>query len=423
MPTTVISSTNRPTFLEKPEIRFATTFLSSEYRDYSVEGEAIMDKMSGEIFLKRPVDGKVISFDQNKKYLHDLVFELRVLLTNNESFYYPADSIGGYYVCTNYDMVSINNEVSSDIQVNDTIIDNTSESTLHQFLFNLSNQTNGFFIRPMTRDCDKAAVEYMTNQYDKLMKTYIGSNKVIKDEQDKWEKSEVLGNTNIHMEYDVIVSDAFDTKTYSQTAEIHFNEGMCVLLPMTQIDKDFKYGYNSCTIKIKSFTYPKIRFVLANKVLMDGDFEENMAKFLAPDKKIYMNFVNVMSFVNNAGSIKILGNESIIALLDIPYVRRYMAKMAKLKSNSSWIQCIKRPDDDIWTANTVWAEVIRDVYKGGEEVWRGSETDVDRMEIYFSNTKHYEHSAIIVVDETKKEDFFLDVDKSSDLSLEVVDNG
>ena len=410
MPTTVISSENRPTFLEKPDIRYGTTFLSTEYRDYSVNGEAIMDKTTGELFLRRPKDGKVISFDQNKKYLHDLVFELRVLLTNNVEFYYPKDSISGYYVCTNYDLVTVNNEAHLDIQKGDTIIHNENESLLHHLSFNISNQSNGFFCRATTRDSDKAIVEYYTNQYNKLMETYVGDNADIKAEQEKMNTIGLWKDSNVVLSYTATIKDASQEKSYDLEAYIRFNEEVCVLLPMTVINQDFPYGYNSCHIQINSLTYPKIRFVLDNIEHMDGDFEDNQEKLLAPDGKIYVNFLNVMSFVNDVGSIEILGNESIIALLDIPFVIRYMSKMAKLMSNSSWIQCTNRPDDEIWTTNTVWAEHVSDIYKEGEVIQRGSETDILRMEKYFSKSADDYQSVILVQDPNDEDNFLLDTD-------------
>ena len=408
MPTTVISSENRPTYVEKPDIRYGTTFLSTEYRDYSVNGEAIMDKTTGELFLRRPKDGKVISFDQNKKYLHDLVLELRVLLTNNVEFYYPKDSVSGYYVCTNYDLVTVNNEAHLDIKTGDTIIDNANESSLHHLSFNISNLSNGFFCRATTRDSDKAIVEYYTNQYNKLVESYIGDNADIKAEQEKMNTIGLWKDSNVVLNYTVTIKDASQEKSYTQDAYIRFNEEVCVLLPMTLIDQDFEFGYNSCHIQINSLSYPKIHFAMEHKAFMDGDFEDNEEKLLAPDGKIYVNFLNVMSFVNDAGSIEILGNESIIALLDIPFVIRYMSKMAKLMAASSWIQCTNRPDDEIWTTNTVWAEHVSDIYKDGEVIQRGSETDILRMEQYFSKAADAYHSVILVQDPDAEKDFYLD---------------
>ena len=67
----------RPIFVSKPDMRFATSFLSIENRDFAVHGESIMDKATGEIFTKRKTDGRVVSFFQNKKYLHDMMMEMR----------------------------------------------------------------------------------------------------------------------------------------------------------------------------------------------------------------------------------------------------------------------------------------------------------------------------------------------------------
>ena len=165
MPTIVVSSTTRPTHYTTPDMRFGTTFLSTEYRDYAVEGEVLIDKISGEIFMKRPSDGRIISFHQNKKYMHDLVLELRVLLTNNESFLYPVNNKSAYYVNTDYDLVAINDEAILNILENDTTISNTSTNPLYTLKFKVSKDCNGFFCRPTSRDCDKAIIEFMTNRF------------------------------------------------------------------------------------------------------------------------------------------------------------------------------------------------------------------------------------------------------------------
>ena len=101
MPIRLIDPADTPTYVEKPDIRFATTFISHEYRDFAVDGEAIMDKMTGELFIKRPEDGRVLSFEQNKKYAYDQMLELKILLTNDEDFTYPKYVTDAYYLNTN----------------------------------------------------------------------------------------------------------------------------------------------------------------------------------------------------------------------------------------------------------------------------------------------------------------------------------
>ena len=69
--TPISSSDLHPTYVAQPDMRFASGFLSHEYRDYAVKGESMVDKSSGELFIKRPTDGRVVSFFQNKKYLDE----------------------------------------------------------------------------------------------------------------------------------------------------------------------------------------------------------------------------------------------------------------------------------------------------------------------------------------------------------------
>ena len=54
--TTTESGDLKPTMVAKPDMRFATTFISNKYRQYAVNGESLMDKATGEIFTKRLED-------------------------------------------------------------------------------------------------------------------------------------------------------------------------------------------------------------------------------------------------------------------------------------------------------------------------------------------------------------------------------
>ena len=45
----VNTSDLHPTYVAQPDMRFATGFLSHEYRDYAVNGESMVDKSSGEL--------------------------------------------------------------------------------------------------------------------------------------------------------------------------------------------------------------------------------------------------------------------------------------------------------------------------------------------------------------------------------------
>ena len=115
------SSNLKPNYVTKADQRFATTFISNKYRDYAVNGEAIMDKATGELFIKRPADGRVYSYFQNKKYMEDLMLNLQVMLTNNPTYTYPPETdVRAFYTSVDYDVMRMYDDKEHDIKTKNT---------------------------------------------------------------------------------------------------------------------------------------------------------------------------------------------------------------------------------------------------------------------------------------------------------------
>ena len=129
-------SSVKPTVIIGADSRFGTTFLSTKYRDKAVRGEALMDKTTGELYIKRVSDGKIVSFYQNKKMINDLVLELRMLLVNNKSFIYPKDSESAFFISTNYDLVTINNETLYNL-ITDNVVIEGGPDDINKLIFTL----------------------------------------------------------------------------------------------------------------------------------------------------------------------------------------------------------------------------------------------------------------------------------------------
>ena len=87
--------------------------------------------------------------------------------------------------------------------------------------------------------------------------------------------------------------------------------------------------------------------------------------------------------------INLLGNESLIATLDIPYVLRYMGKMVKLRDSSEFITTNTRPNDFEWTANAVWAEHVRTVGGHGTITDVSHEVDILALEHYITKRDQF----------------------------------
>lgn len=375
----------RPIFGAKPDMRFATSFLSIENRDFAVKGESIMDKATGEIFTKRKSDGRVVSFFQNKKYLHDMMMEMRLLLNNNPGFKYPSvNDVNSYYVNIDYDVMSINKEKDIDILSNDMTIVNTDPSTEYRLEFKVSKKSNGFFLRLTSRDSDKAVIEYITNKYNSTLKGYSGSNTTFTQEARKFNDIEKWKDTNATINFTVTVTTGGNSVPFTGVDYCRINEESCIKYPAA-ITSTMLESADSIKVSINSITYDKIRFMLANKASITG-FETEYKKFLYPDGKVYVRYINISSFIDKSTDIELLGNEFIVAMVDIPYCNRYMEKMNTLITNGGgqFLMSVNRPDNSSWKTNGVWAEHCRNCFKGGFEMDMHSETDLKVLEDYIA---------------------------------------
>lgn len=402
-----VDPTEVPTLIIQPDQRFATTFLSSKYRDYAVPGEAIMDKASGELFFKRSIDGKVISFSQNKKMIHDLVLELRILLTNNEGFTYPVENENAFFVSTNYDLIAIHDEALYNLITDDIVIPN-GPNDINKLTFKIAGESNGFFCRNTTRDCDKPFIEFLTNQYNSAFEFYSGMNEEYTAEHNKFNSNQKWKDSNVILIYDLdVYKDGEKQKTYSTLIDyIRLNEEVSVLFP-DYLYTDFPNGIDYFVVTIRKFEYYKIHFMIQHKNEFGDSFINAYNKFLFADGRVEVSELNIMQFVNNCDDVDLLGNEIILAFLDIPYINRYMSKMSKLKASSQFITSINRPVGSEWGANTVWAERIRDVAKEGIATETGSENSFFYLETYFSKNNEDIISGRIVTDPNLDDDFLL----------------
>lgn len=385
----MITSTDlKPIFQAKPDMRFATTFISNKYRDFAVKGEVIMDKATGEIFTKRPEDGRVVSFFQNKKYMTDLMMDLRILLNNNRAFRYPnIDDANACYLSTDYDIMCLYDNKDISIIETDQYIPNHSDATSLQF--NLSLKTNGFFCRLTSRDADKAVIEWLTSQYNAIVKNYEGTELVFLEEKKKFNLIEKWEDSNATINYQVIIKNPTETATYDVADHVRINEETCILFPNIVFD-DIHEETQSISVKIKSIVYDKIHFMFNHKETLGVNFTDGLAKFLYADNNIFIRYCNICSFVDKSEDIKLLGNEFIVVLMDVPYVRRYMMKL-NTDGDTNIILSPVRPSDDIWSVNGIWAEQIRDVFKGGYTINLECEVNLKQLEMYLAENDDTEY--------------------------------
>ena len=329
---TVSDSSVRPTTIMNSNSRFGTTFLSKKYRDRAVPGEAIMDKTSGELFIKRVSDGKVVSFSQNKKTLNDLALDLHLSLLYNKDFVYPSKNVNAFYISSNYDLIAINNESLYNLMTDNVSISG-APNDINKLTFTVSGGSNGFFCRNATRDIDKPFIEFLTNQYNTILKNYTGTDTLYLNEYEKFQTNENWENSNAVLTYDIIATKGSIDYVYADNkAYIMLNDDSPVLFP-NQIVNDlgtFEYA----TVTIKSIEYDKLHFMINNKAKFGSIFTDAYNKIIPNDGTIEVAEFNISYFIDNANDIKLLGNEDIIGFLDIPHLNMYIKKMTGLIGSS-----------------------------------------------------------------------------------------
>lgn len=416
-----------PLLTEQPNVRYANTFLSDKYRDYAVNGEAIMDKVSGEYFIKRVTDGRVVSFSQNKKYIHDTVFELKVALANYPSFTYPYDSESTVYISQNYDLASINNELSRRSESEPFIVALTGDintPTNENIVFNISEKSNGFFCKPMSRDCDKALIEYYGLFYNSLFETYYGDNENFKIEAQKFIDNPQWKHHDAIIDYQVIVtrnnhSDYNDlTKTYFLISSIKLNEEICVFINDEEIQNDFEGVVDKITIQIQSIDYYKMNFIKNHindirEIISEDKFNEFMNtvnKLKSGDDIVQIGNLNIMYFLSDANDILLCDNEFIIAFLSMVDINFYFDKLKELYKSPSFILSSSRPSTSIWGGNTIWGENLREIGMYGESKYHTTDSSFMLLQQYFGNP-HVKYNSLSNMIEHESDFVLIDREK------------
>lgn len=378
--TTTESGDLKPTMVAKPDMRFATTFISNKYRQYAVNGESLMDKATGEIFTKRLEDGRVVSFFQNKKYMYDIMMELRILTSSYPNYVFPtANDSETFYINTDYDVMSFNNDNEVDI--------NNSQGSYggegKTFTFNVSKKSNGFFFKPTTRDTDKQVLDFIVATYNNLV-NYSGSNQELLTAKSKLLNDPAWVEAMGVIDYTITVTMNDNTvNTINEKGYFRYNSSSCILFPakLTQTDRE---NAKSITVTFNRLCDTKFGVLMKNASEIPS-FNENLSKFKYCDGKILLQYLNIAQFVDSVSDITYIGKEFTIAMMDSPSIHKYMAKMSNLMHAPSLIVSPSRPDDTIWLPNAIWGETVRVITADGEKY----ESYEDDTEVDFYNLEQY----------------------------------
>lgn len=379
MPFFAENSANKPTILSEPDTRFATSMLSTKYRKHAVPGEVLMDKTSGEIFIKRPSDEKIVSFFQNKQLYYDLLMELRMNLVNNSNVIktplnsneYTGES---FLYSVNFDLANLYGENLINITEMTAVPLSPSPT------FKIGAKSNGFFIRIATRDCDKAVVEHATR---------------LKDTHYNYTETDIQYRNNISMM--VTIKNENINRTINKLVYAKLNQTCAVILTDQEYATVTNNREDDTALTIEFTVSCTIKDFLNPDWLSDLSMftqSETVKSLTAPDGRVEIAETNIMAFTHNIYDSFLIRDTNnrlvvpsyahILAMLYSDTLYEMLSITKKAVSGDSIILSDVKPETYVWVPNSIWAEKIRNVSPQGFSTNTSSITTFNALEAYFS---------------------------------------
>ncbi|HAU85280.1 MAG TPA: hypothetical protein DCW90_07195 [Lachnospiraceae bacterium] len=359
-----------------PDVRFGASFLDEAYREKAVRGEVLIDKVDAELFLKRPLDGRLISFMRRYTDLYDTIEELNIQIQNHPEFVYPyTDS---FFLSMLYDVRGVYGE-DVNILLNDLKFTNLQNND-RKMEFQIAPGSNGFFVKAKTRTNDRKSVSFLNFMYNKYEDQKMITRPAEYDSIDYWDNGGVILSYEVTTKGTTESGEESSVITSGSTG-IRLNENSVIILPD-------KYNYNlktitDITVRITEMNFPKLQTMYGIYSELD-DLEAYPFKdyLLEVDNAAYVKELEVWSFIQNEKDVPDCFYMFVNQFIDVYFMNEVMEKVKKVGDGNGVIPAAKRPPNTVWTMNNAWAETIRSVTAGNVKTQNDCETNITELEKY-----------------------------------------
>lgn len=247
-----------------PNLRFGTSFLNSKFRDRAVNDEVMMDKTTGALTYKRQLDGDFIHFDRENIAISEWMMQMRTAYAEDDSITYPTESncdsfLSTFLIGTLYDFQSFSYENEFVTRIEDGAYYINQYNTP----FNISHETNGFFVKVVVRPRDIATVHLLCDVYDRFVRSYDGTDPVYLQEKEKFDETNYDGS-NVSIRYTLTYyKDGEIVNTMETTGHAIVQEVCYIPFPEKEVFSRETIDY--ITLSIDEISMPKISFGLKLK--------------------------------------------------------------------------------------------------------------------------------------------------------------
>lgn len=390
------------------DVRFGGTFLDVENKEKSVKGEILSDKIDGELFIKRPLDGRIVSFNQKASSTYEMIKDFNIEFVTSEGFQYPSKDcyFTGIYFDTNALSERNTGEKKVDIcERNIEFPDRVGDA--NDFIFTVSTATNGFFFKPKLRYSDRILMGFLSGEFRELedsgvldtsFKTWLTENKLYGngDIYDIWKNVEYWNESNAILMYTVSIkginsSGEVMEKMISDMAMIRLNEHTFIKFPIS-------YLLNMATVetvqvRINTILFPKLQFIAEQYKDGMGMYTETIKHLMTPDYKMYLKETEVFYFVDGVEQLPEEVNCTIHHLVDYEFMKQSIRKINQTMASRPFASQPEELEDSEWSLDTVWNEELRRVNSGAKAYpMIGATTTVEEVErsLYFNDAVEVE---------------------------------
>ena len=385
------------------DVRFGATFLDVENKEKSVKGEILSDKIDGELFLKRPLDGRIVSFNQKASSTYEMIKDFNIEFVTAEGFQYPSKDC--YFTGIHFDTNGLSErnvgEKKIDIcERNLEFPDRVGDE--NDFIFTVSETTNGFFFKPKLRYSDRILAGFLSGEFrvleesgalEESFKTWLGENKLYGngDIYDIWKKIEYWNESNAILMYTVQITGVNTSgeameKVISDIAMIRLNEFTFIKFPISYLLN--MASIDSIRVRINSLMFPKIQYVTEQYKDSAGMYGEEIKQLMTPDYKMHLKETEVFYFIDSPDQLPDEVNCTIHHLVDYEFMKQSIQKINQTLANRPFASQPEELEDSEWSLDTVWNEELRRVNSGVRTYpMIGASTTVEEVErsLYFND--------------------------------------
>jgi len=335
------------------------------------------DKTTGEVYIKRPNDEKIISFRQRSHTVYEAIQEFNIQYQSSVGYTYPNHP-GSYLLGIKVDVDEYLQDERKTNILTDNHVFSEAVTSYKDFWFGVASSTNGFFIKPITRLGDRNICGYLNGQFSKnevnrfaavsqTFEDWLENSKLYESAYlyTEWRNLEKWKSCNALIDCTITSEGRADSgkhvkNTISITTPIKLNEYSFVRFPDDyKADMDQVYSTNVVITKIYS---PKLQYeAYLNK---KGESSAMMSKLLEVDNIVVLKSVDVFYFINDSIQLPTNPNTIIDQCIDTEFLDDAIVSLSVTYGSKSVQSQVEEPE--VWMTDTVWAEEIRDITNGNK---------------------------------------------------------